>query len=56
MTAMGLLSYVTVMSVSMAKPLDQLSPVRPLNSIFHPVRENEETDAPRPSFHMRLTG
>lgn len=38
MTAMGLLSYVTIMSVSMAKPLDQLSAVRPLNSIFHPVR------------------
>ena len=37
MTAMGLLSYVTVMSVSMAKPLDKLSSVRPLNSIFHPV-------------------
>jgi len=36
MTAMGLLMSVTFMSVSRSKPLDKLSPVRPLTSIFHP--------------------
>lgn len=34
---MGLLSYITVMSTSFSKPLDKLSTVRPLSSIFHPV-------------------
>jgi len=36
MTAMGILMSVAFMSVSRSKPLDKLSPVRPLNSIFHP--------------------
>ena len=36
MTAMGLLGSVSFMSVSRSKPLDRLSKVRPLNSIFHP--------------------
>jgi cation-transporting ATPase 13A1 len=36
MTAMGLLMSVTFMSVSRSKPLDKLSKVRPLTSIFHP--------------------
>ncbi len=36
MTAMGILMSVSFMSVSRAKPLNELSPVRPLTSIFHP--------------------
>jgi manganese-transporting P-type ATPase len=35
MTAMGLLGSVSFMSVSRSKPLDKLSKVQPLNSIFH---------------------
>ena len=38
MTAMGLLGSVSFMSVSRSKPLDKLSSVRPLSSIFHPAR------------------
>lgn len=38
MTAMGLLGTVSFMSVSRSKPLDKLSRVRPLSSIFHPAR------------------
>ena len=34
---MGLLGSVSFMSVSRSKPLDKLSTVRPLNSIFHPA-------------------
>jgi manganese-transporting P-type ATPase len=37
MTAMGLLGTVSFMSVSRSRPLDKLSKVRPLNSIFHPA-------------------
>lgn len=37
MTAMGLLGSVSFMSVSRSKPLDKLSRVRPLTSIFHPA-------------------
>jgi manganese-transporting P-type ATPase len=37
MTAMGLLGSVSFMSVSRSKPLDRLSMVRPLTSIFHPA-------------------
>jgi cation-transporting ATPase 13A1 len=37
MTAMGLLGSVSFMSVSRSKPLDKLSSVRPLTSIFHPA-------------------
>ena len=37
MTAMGLLGTVSFMSVSRSKPLDKLSKVQPLNSIFHPA-------------------
>lgn len=37
MTAMGLLGTVSFMSVSRSKPLDKLSKVRPLTSIFHPA-------------------
>jgi manganese-transporting P-type ATPase len=37
MTAMGLLGTVSFMSVSRSKPLDQLSSVQPLSSIFHPA-------------------
>ena len=36
MTALGLLGTVSFMSVSRSKPLDRLSEVRPLTSIFHP--------------------
>lgn len=36
LTAMGLLGSVSFMSVSRSKPLDKLSKVRPLSSIFHP--------------------
>uniref|UniRef100_A0A7S2NT13 P-type ATPase A domain-containing protein n=1 Tax=Leptocylindrus danicus TaxID=163516 RepID=A0A7S2NT13_9STRA len=36
MTGMGILMSITYMSVSRSKPLNQLSPVRPLTSIFHP--------------------
>ena len=36
MTAMGILGSVSYMSVSRAKPLDKLSSVKPLTSIFHP--------------------
>lgn len=37
MTAMGLLGSVSFMSVSRSKPLDKLSKVQPLSSIFHPA-------------------
>lgn len=37
MTAMGILGSVSFLSVSRSKPLDKLSTVRPLNSIFHPA-------------------
>jgi cation-transporting ATPase 13A1 len=37
MTAMGMLGSVSFMSVSRSKPLDRLSSVRPLTSIFHPA-------------------
>merc|ERR1712238_438363 len=37
MTAMGMLMSVAFMSVSRSKPLQKLSPVKPLNSIFHPM-------------------
>ena len=37
MTAMGLLGSVSFMSVSRSKPLEKLSRVRPLTSIFHPA-------------------
>jgi cation-transporting ATPase 13A1 len=37
MTAMGLLGTISFMSVSRSKPLDKLSRVRPLTSIFHPA-------------------
>lgn len=36
MTAMGMLGSISYMSVSRAKPLDKLSSVKPLMSIFHP--------------------
>lgn len=36
MTATGMLMSVSFMSVSRSKPLDRLSAVRPLTSIFHP--------------------
>jgi len=36
MTAMGMLGSISYMSVSRAKPLDRLSSVKPLTSIFHP--------------------
>lgn len=37
LTAMGMLGSVSFMSVSRSKPLDRLSKVRPLTSIFHPA-------------------
>lgn len=37
MTAMGMLGSISFMSVSRSKPLDRLSSVRPLTSIFHPA-------------------
>ena len=37
LTAMGMLGSVSFMSVSRSKPLDKLSKVRPLTSIFHPA-------------------
>jgi cation-transporting ATPase 13A1 len=36
MTAMGILGSISFMSVSRAKPLEKLSSVKPLTSIFHP--------------------
>ena len=36
MTAMGMLGSISFMSVSRAKPLEKLSSVKPLTSIFHP--------------------
>uniref|UniRef100_A0A7S2RLD3 Cation-transporting P-type ATPase N-terminal domain-containing protein n=1 Tax=Eucampia antarctica TaxID=49252 RepID=A0A7S2RLD3_9STRA len=36
MTSMGILMSISFMSVSRSKPLDRLSPVKPLTSIFHP--------------------
>ena len=36
MTAMGMLMTVSFTTVSRSKPLDELSPVKPLTSIFHP--------------------
>lgn len=35
MTAMGVLGSISFMSVSRSKPLNKLSAVRPLSSIFH---------------------
>jgi cation-transporting ATPase 13A1 len=37
MTAMGMLGSISFMSVSRSKPLEKLSLVRPLTSIFHPA-------------------
>lgn len=37
LTAMGMLGTVSQLSLSRSKPLDKLSPVKPLNSIFHPA-------------------
>jgi cation-transporting ATPase 13A1 len=37
MTAMGMLGSISFMSVSRSKPLDKLSKVKPLTSIFHPA-------------------
>jgi len=37
MTAMGMLGSISFMSVSRSKPLDRLSDVKPLTSIFHPA-------------------
>lgn len=37
MTAMGMLGSISFMSVSRSKPLDRLSSVRPLTSVFHPA-------------------
>ena len=37
MTAMGMLGSISFMSVSRSRPLDRLSRVRPLTSIFHPA-------------------
>mmetsp|Transcript_14653 Transcript_14653/g.21411 ORF Transcript_14653/g.21411 Transcript_14653/m.21411 type:complete len:278 (-) Transcript_14653:71-904(-) len=37
MTSMGMLMSVSFMSVSRSKPLEKLSSVRPLTSIFHPA-------------------
>jgi manganese-transporting P-type ATPase len=37
MTALGLLGTVSHLSISRSKPLDKLSRVQPLNSIFHPA-------------------
>ena len=37
MTAMGMLGSISFMSVSRSKPLNRLSSVRPLTSIFHPA-------------------
>jgi cation-transporting ATPase 13A1 len=37
MTAMGMLGSISFMSVSRSKPLDRLSSVQPLTSIFHPA-------------------
>lgn len=37
MTAMGMLGSISFMSVSRSKPLDRLSKVKPLTSIFHPA-------------------
>ena len=37
MTAMGLLGSISFMSISRSKPLERLSDVRPLISIFHPA-------------------
>jgi manganese-transporting P-type ATPase len=36
MTCLGILMSVSFVTISRSKPLDQLSPVRPLKSIFHP--------------------
>jgi manganese-transporting P-type ATPase len=36
-TAMGMLGSVSALAVSRSRPLDKLSRVRPLNSIFHPA-------------------
>jgi manganese-transporting P-type ATPase len=36
-TAMGMLGSISSIAVSRSKPLDKLSRVRPLNSIFHPA-------------------
>ena len=36
MTAMGILGSISYMSMNRSKPLNKLSPVRPLTSIFHP--------------------
>ncbi|CAM9266079.1 unnamed protein product [Choristocarpus tenellus] len=37
MTALGMLMSVSFITISRAKPLNKLSPVRPITSIFHPA-------------------
>lgn len=37
MTALGMLMSVSFITISRAKPLSKLSPVRPITSIFHPA-------------------
>lgn len=37
MTALGILMSVSFITISRSKPLDKLSPVRPMTSIFHPA-------------------
>ncbi|CAM9859952.1 unnamed protein product, partial [Discosporangium mesarthrocarpum] len=37
MTALGMLMSVSFITISRSKPLDRLSPVRPITSIFHPA-------------------
>lgn len=37
MTALGMLMSVSFITISRSKPLDKLSPVRPMTSIFHPA-------------------
>lgn len=37
MTATGMLMAASLITISRSKPIDKLSPVRPLTSIFHPA-------------------
>ena len=37
MTCLGMLMSVSFVTISRSKPLDKLSPVRPLKSVFHPA-------------------
>lgn len=37
MTALGMLMSVSFVTISRSKPLDKLSPVRPITSFFHPA-------------------